>query len=230
MKTLHFISLNSYFVGIHVIVRFTRNYCDFVGDNDCAIFIKIPGLFKRQRQKNVFLTLHVLKNRCFIDSFKLTRKYLQLSTNDKKQFIVTKRLHLATTRLSKDQRNQTIGVLNAGSTVNDIAHHFGCSRQTVHNLMNLYNSSGSVRVRARPGRARVTTLRHYHVNTFSHLRSRFNQQPLLLGIYGVHAQQNSESDIFQHNNARPHTTRKYPHKVMLKITSTSCIGLLNPQS
>ena len=66
-------------------------------------FIKIPGLFKCQRQKNVFLTLHVPRNRCFSDSFKLTRKCLQLSTdNKKKQFIVTKRLHLATARLLKD--------------------------------------------------------------------------------------------------------------------------------
>ena len=28
-----------------------------------------------------------------------------------------------TSRLSKDQRKQVIGVLKAGSTVNDIAHH-----------------------------------------------------------------------------------------------------------
>ena len=68
-------------------------------------------------------------------------------------------------RLSKDQRNQVFGMLKAGSTVDDILHHFGCSRQTIHNLMNRYNSTGSVRFRARPGRARVTTLRHYRVNT-----------------------------------------------------------------
>ena len=121
-------------------------------------------------------------------ALKPTRKHLQLSTDNKKQFIVTKRLHLATARLSKDQTNQIIGVLMAGSTVNDISHHFGCSRQAVHNFMNQYNSSGSVRVRARPGRACVTTLRPYQVNTFTHPRSRFNQQPLLLSIYGVHAQ------------------------------------------
>ena len=51
MKTLHFISLNSCFVSIHVIVRFTHNYRDFVADNDYATFIQIPGLFKRLRQK-----------------------------------------------------------------------------------------------------------------------------------------------------------------------------------
>ena len=120
-----------------------------------------------------------------------------------------------TARLSKDQRNQIFGVLKAGSTVNDIAHHFGCSRQTIHNLMNRFNKTGSVRVRARPGRARVTTLRPYRVNTLFHPRNRFNQQPLLLGVYGVHAQkivnhfmQNNGPGIFQHDNARPHTTRK----------------------
>ena len=68
-----------------------------------------------------------------------------------------------TARHSKDPKNQVIGVLKAGSTENDIAHHFGCSRQTIHDLMNLYNSIVSVRVRARPGRARVTTLRPYRV-------------------------------------------------------------------
>ena len=98
--------------------------------------------------------------------------------------------------------------------VNDIAHHFGCSRQTIHNLMNWYKRTGCVRVRARPGRARVTTLRPYRVNTLIHPHNRFNQQLFLL-VYGVHAQkiinhfvQNNGPDIFQYDNARPHTTRK----------------------
>ena len=76
------------------------------------------------------------------------------------------------TRISKDLRNQVIDVLKAGSTVSDIAHHFCCSRQTIHNLMNPYNKTGSVRVRARPGRAHVTTLRPYRVNTLIHPRTR----------------------------------------------------------
>ena len=142
-----------------------------------------------------------------------------------------------TVRLSKDLRNQVIGVLKTGSTVNDIADHFGCSRQTIHYLMNRYNRTGSVRVRAWPGRARVTTLRPYCVNTLMHPCNCFNQQSLLLDVYGVHSQkiinhfmQNYGPGIFQHNNARPHTTRKSPHISMLKITSTSCLGLLHSQS
>ena len=74
MKTLHFIYLNICFVSIHVVVRFTHAYRGFVADNDYAIFIQIPGLFKRQRLKNVILTWHVLRNRRFINNFKTDKK------------------------------------------------------------------------------------------------------------------------------------------------------------
>ena len=57
-----------------------------------------------------------------------------------------------TAGLSKDQRNHVIGVLMAGPMVNDIAHHFGCSRQTIHYLMNRNSKTGHFRARARPGR------------------------------------------------------------------------------
>ena len=74
MKTLHFISLNNCFVSIHVVVRFTHAYRDFVADNDYAIFIQIAGLVESQRLKNVFLTLLVLRKRWFINSFKTDKK------------------------------------------------------------------------------------------------------------------------------------------------------------
>ena len=74
MKTLHFINLNNCFVSIHVVVRLTHACCDFFADNDYAIFIQIPGLFKRQRLKNVILTLHVRRNKGIINSFKTGKK------------------------------------------------------------------------------------------------------------------------------------------------------------
>ena len=74
MKTLHFISLNNCFVSMHVVVTLTHDYRDFVADNDYAIFIQIPGLLKCQRLKNVFRTLHVLRNRWIINSFKTDKK------------------------------------------------------------------------------------------------------------------------------------------------------------
>ena len=51
--------------------------------------------------------------------------------------------------------------------------------------MNWYNKTGFVRVRARPGRARVTTLRPYRVRTLTHQRNRFKRQPLLLVFTGL---------------------------------------------
>ena len=69
---------------MHVVVRFTHAYRDFVADYDCAFFIQIPDLFKRQRLKNVFLTLQVLRSRWFINSFKTVKKTWQQSTDNKK--------------------------------------------------------------------------------------------------------------------------------------------------
>ena len=74
MKTLHFISLNKCFVSIYVVVRSSHAYQDNVVDNDYAIFNQIPSLFTRQRLKNVILTLHVLRNSWFINSFKTDKK------------------------------------------------------------------------------------------------------------------------------------------------------------
>ena len=168
MKTLHFISLNNCYVSIHVVVRFAHAYRDFVTDNDYAIFIPIPDLFKGQRLKNVFLTLPCWGKDGSLTALKPTRKHLELSTGNKKYFIVTKRFHLMTARLSKDQRNQVIGVLIAGSTVNDIAHHYGCSRQTIYYLVNRYNKTGYVRVRCKTWSRTcddVTSVSRYRVNS-----------------------------------------------------------------
>ena len=51
--------------------------------------------------------------------------------------------------------------------------------------MNLYNKPGHVRVRAKPGRASVTTLRPYRVNALAHPRNRFKRQPLLPVLTGL---------------------------------------------
>ena len=66
---------------IHVVVRFTHAYPDIVADNDYAIFIQIPGLFRCQHLKNVFLTLRVLRNRWFINSFKTVKKTFAATGN-----------------------------------------------------------------------------------------------------------------------------------------------------
>ena len=75
-------------------------------------------------------------------------------------------------RLSENQRNQAIGMLQAGAVVNDVAH-FGCSRQTIHNHNTRFVIIGSVRDRPRPGQRRVTSQQDDRYITLTHLRNRF---------------------------------------------------------
>ena len=88
----------------------------------------------------------------------------------------TKRFHLVTARLSKDQRNQVIVVLEAASTVNDITRHFGCSRQTILYLMNWYNKTGYARVHARPGFKSSKACFHLLIRVLSNIK--FNTDTL----------------------------------------------------
>ena len=47
-------------------------------------------------------------------------------------------------------------MLQAGAMVNDVAQHFRCCRQTIHNLNTRFAITGSVRGRPRPGQRHVT--------------------------------------------------------------------------
>ena len=105
-----------------------------------------------------------------------------------------------TARLSKDQRNQVIGVLKAGSTVNDIAHRFGCSRQAIHYLMNRYNRTGYVRVRARPGRVRVTTL---PLMALTQPTLSYYTASIIAHVYGAHAQKKISHFVQNNGSAIP---------------------------
>ena len=84
MKTLHFISLNSCFVSILFVVRFKHDYGAFVAEKDCAFFIQITGLLKRQRQKTCSLPCTCSGTGGSLTALKPTRKHLQLSTDSKK--------------------------------------------------------------------------------------------------------------------------------------------------
>jgi hypothetical protein len=65
-------------------------------------------------------------------------------------------------------------MLHAGSLVLNVAHHFGRSRQTIHNLANRYANTGSVNDRQRPGRERATSRRDDRTITLAHLRDHRN--------------------------------------------------------
>ena len=76
-------------------------------------------------------------------------------------------------RLSENQRNQAIGMLQAGAMVNDVAQHFGCSRQTMHNLNTRFAITGSVSDHPCPGQRCVMSQQDDSYITLTHLRNRF---------------------------------------------------------
>ena len=87
-------------------------------------------------------------------------------------------------RLSENQRNQAVGMIQAGAMVNDVAQHFGCSRQTIHNLNARFAITGYVRDRPCPGQRRVTSQQDDRYITLTHVRNRFDQQWQLLDNLG----------------------------------------------
>ena len=56
---LHFISLNNFFVSIHVVVRFTLDYPDVMRIR-IMLFFQIPGLFRCKSLNNVLLTSKIV--------------------------------------------------------------------------------------------------------------------------------------------------------------------------
>uniref|UniRef100_A0A8C4Q1X5 Transposase IS30-like HTH domain-containing protein n=1 Tax=Eptatretus burgeri TaxID=7764 RepID=A0A8C4Q1X5_EPTBU len=76
-------------------------------------------------------------------------------------------------RLSRDQRQCALGMLQGGLSYREVARHLGCSHQTISAQVDrdtLYNSADD---RPRSGRPRVTTARQDRQMVLSHLRDRF---------------------------------------------------------
>ena len=72
--------------------------------------------------------------------------------------------------------------------VNYVAQHFGCSRQTIHNLNIRFAITGPVRDRPRPGQHRVTSQQDDRYITLTHLRNRFSPATATARQLGVNAQ------------------------------------------
>ena len=118
----------------------------------------------------------------------LTDKHLLCSSNKKKQICFIHRRCTEMPRLSENQHNQAIGILQAGAVVNDVAQHFGCSRQTIHNLNTRSAITGSVRDRARPGQHHVTSQQDDFYIMLTHLHNRFLPAMATAQQLGVNAQ------------------------------------------
>ena len=79
-------------------------------------------------------------------------------------------------------------MLQAGAMINNIAQHFGCSRQTIHNLNTRFAITGSVRDRPRPGQRRVTSQQDDRYITLTHMRNQFLPATATARQRGVNAQ------------------------------------------
>ncbi|XP_041349340.1 uncharacterized protein LOC121368667 [Gigantopelta aegis] len=76
-------------------------------------------------------------------------------------------------RLTPEQRERALGMIQMGTTHAHIARTFGCSRVTVTNLMQRYMQTGQTSGRPRTGRPRVTSPRDDRYLRTLHLRNRF---------------------------------------------------------
>ena len=74
--------------------------------------------------------------------------------------------------LNKDERNQAVGMLNAGMSATVVSRHFGCTRKTIERLRRRFRVTGNVADRPRSGRPRVTTAADDRCILVQHLPNR----------------------------------------------------------
>ena len=80
-------------------------------------------------------------------------------------------------RLNNDERNQAIGMLNAGMSATVVSRHFGCTIKTIKRLRRRFRVTGNFTDYPRSGRPRVTTAADDRYIVLQHLRNRLQQQP-----------------------------------------------------
>ena len=91
-------------------------------------------------------------------------------------------------RLNNDERNQAIGMLNAGMSTTVVSRHFGCTRNTIERLRKRFRVTGHVADRPRSGRPRVTTAGDDRYIVLQHLRNRRLTAAATVRQYGIHPQ------------------------------------------
>ena len=91
-------------------------------------------------------------------------------------------------RVNNDERNQAIGILNAGMLATVVSRHFGCIRKTMERLRRRFRVTGNVADRPRSGRARVTTAADDCYIVLQHLCNRRLTAAATGRQYGIHTQ------------------------------------------
>ena len=100
----------------------------------------------------------------------LTDKHLLCSSDKKKQSCFIHQRCTEMPQLSENQRNQAIGMLQAGAVVN--GKHFECSHQTIHDLNTRFVITASICNRPRPGQRHVTSQQDDRYIMLTHLCNR----------------------------------------------------------
>ena len=91
-------------------------------------------------------------------------------------------------RQNNDDRNQAIGMLNAGMSATVVSRHFGCTRKTIEHLQRRFRVTGNVADRPRSGRPRVATAANDHYVVLQHRSNRRLIAAATGRQYGIHPQ------------------------------------------
>ena len=91
-------------------------------------------------------------------------------------------------RLNNDERNQTIGMLNAGTSATVVSQHFGYTRKTIEHSRRRFRVTGNLADRPQSGRPRVTTSADDRYIVLQHLRNRRLTAAATGRQYGIHPQ------------------------------------------
>ena len=91
-------------------------------------------------------------------------------------------------RLNNDERNQAIGMLNAGMSATVVSQYFGCTRKPIERLRRRFHVTGNVTNHPGSGRPRVTIAANDRYIVLQHLRNRRLSAAATRRQYGIHSQ------------------------------------------
>ena len=128
-------------------------------------------------------------------------------------------------RLNNDERNQAIGMLNAGMSATVVLRHFGCTRKTIERLRRRFLVTGNFADRPQSGKPRVTTAADDRYIVLQHLRNRRLTAAATGRQYGIHTQ-TVRNRLRQNVSCRPTVLRSNSHPT----SSNGKAGLVPPSA
>ena len=102
-------------------------------------------------------------------------------------------------RIPQNLREGTIGMLNAGMTMNAVAMDIGCSICAIRHLRQRFQATGHTEDRPRSGRQRVTTRGQDRYIQNAHPRNRFQTATATASnTHGIHSNRISVQTLRNH--------------------------------